>query len=47
MSEGGAIVNVSSVAGLDGAPGCGAYSPSKHAVSSMRRVFGIIIQPIL
>ncbi|KAJ5994761.1 hypothetical protein N7481_001738 [Penicillium waksmanii] len=41
----GAIVNMTSVAGLDGAAGCGAYSPSKHAVIGITRTAALEAAP--
>ncbi|CAI7573940.1 unnamed protein product [Penicillium pancosmium] len=45
MKNGGAIVNMTSVAGLDGAAGCGAYSPSKHAVIGITRTAALEAAP--
>lgn len=40
-SGGGAIVNMSSTAGLNGAPGMGAYGASKHGVIGLTRTAAI------
>lgn len=37
LKDGGAIVNASSVLGLQGSPGCAAYVASKHAVVGLTR----------
>jgi 3alpha(or 20beta)-hydroxysteroid dehydrogenase len=42
---GGAVVNVSSVAGLGGAPGLSAYVASKHAVIGLTRTAALELAP--
>lgn len=45
-SGGGSIVNISSIEGLAGAPGCVAYSASKHAVVGMTKSAALELAPL-
>jgi NAD(P)-dependent dehydrogenase (short-subunit alcohol dehydrogenase family) len=45
LGEGGAIVNMSSSAGLSGAPGMGAYSAAKHGVIGLTRTAALDYGP--
>lgn len=38
ISDAGSIVNVSSVSGIHGAPGLGAYTASKHGIIGLTKV---------
>ena len=43
LEEGGSIVNIASIAGLRGAPRCGAYVASKVYLNNARLQFAFII----
>jgi NAD(P)-dependent dehydrogenase (short-subunit alcohol dehydrogenase family) len=45
LAEGGAIVNMSSTAGVSGAPGMGAYSAAKHGVIGLTRTAALDYGP--
>ena len=40
-SEGGVVVNMSSIAGLEGNPAFPVYTATKHAVIGLTRSFGV------
>jgi NAD(P)-dependent dehydrogenase (short-subunit alcohol dehydrogenase family) len=46
MKEGGSIVAISSVAGVVGVPGIGAYAASKHAICGLAKVAALELAPM-